>query len=34
MWGWWPDSNGTPSWRWSGIEENRVPKEVKSLNGF
>jgi hypothetical protein len=28
MWGWWPDSNGTPSWRWSHIDKSRVPKEV------
>jgi hypothetical protein len=31
MWGWWPDSNGTPSWRWQSIEENKVPNEIKRM---
>jgi len=28
MFGWWPDSNGTPSWRWEYINKDRVPKDV------
>jgi len=28
MWGWWPWSNGTPSWQWSSIDKNRVPAEL------
>ncbi len=29
MWGWWPESNQYPSWRWQYIDSNKVPKEVK-----
>jgi len=28
MFGWWPDSNGTPSYRWRPIEKGRVPDEL------
>lgn len=29
MWGWWPDGNGLPAWRWQHIEDDRVPRELK-----
>lgn len=29
MWGWWPYSNGTPSWKWVHVEHDRVPGEVE-----
>lgn len=28
MWGWWPDSNELPSYRWRPIPEDSVPDEV------
>ena len=28
MWGWWPDSNGTPSGRFQPVETERVPQEL------
>ena len=31
MWGWWPDSNGTPSYRWMPIPESKVPEKVRAL---
>ena len=27
MWGWWPDSGSTPSFRWQSVEN--VPEEVE-----
>jgi len=29
MWGWWPDSNDRPSWRWEHVPTKKVPREVK-----
>lgn len=31
MFGWWPDSNGRPSYRWQPIDADRVPGKVKQL---
>lgn len=28
MFGWWPDSNGTPSYRWQYVEKAKVPAEL------
>lgn len=31
MFGWWPDSNGTPSHRWRPIPVDKVPEAVRRL---
>jgi hypothetical protein len=29
MWGWWPNNNGRPEWRWEFIPASKVPHEVR-----
>ena len=31
MWGWWPDSHGTPSGRFMPIEKEKVPRELLAM---
>ena len=31
MWGWYPDSKETPSYRWTNILKEQVPKVVKDV---
>lgn len=31
MWGWWPDSNGTPSGRFVPVDKDKVPHEILVL---
>lgn len=33
IFGWWPGSHGTPSWRWQPIDRERVPEAVRALAG-
>lgn len=28
MWGWWPYSNGTPSYRWQPVPRQQVPNKL------
>lgn len=30
MFGWWPDSNGTPSHRWQSVPDERVPASLRA----
>ncbi len=34
MWGWWPNNNGSPEYRWEWIKKSRVPDEVLKKAGM
>jgi len=31
LWGWFPNNNGTPTYRWAYIPKEKVPKEILKL---